>query len=233
MRIVSNFYDYYDSLGSYDKEDTSYYRVKKEISRNTGEDTSKMEAYYRHRYRRYTSNYRLDEYEFFTVLFCGYFYKGIKYNEKFFYNPQKFTEEYETLANKKCVESYLDSTTYYEDHNGDRRYMTEKELVFDKLNHQKRIPKFDASKYNSPVCFYPDYQRIDSAKRHHDVIILDACLKEIEFFRCVSVQETYQEIERWLCNQAPEHKPIPEISDKVMAEIKGFDKYSFRKDKSK
>jgi hypothetical protein len=36
----------------------------------------------------------------------------------------------------------------------------------------------------------------------------------------------------WLNNQAEPRKPIPEISDEIMVEIKGFDKrYSFRKDK--
>jgi hypothetical protein len=28
------------------------------------------------------------------------------------------------------------------------------------------------------------------------------------------------------------NKPIPKIDDKTMAEIKGFDKFSFRKDKA-
>lgn len=33
--------------------------------------------------------------------------------------------------------------------------------------------------------------------------------------------------------QAKPEKPLPKISDEVMAEIKGFDKFSFRKDKSR
>jgi hypothetical protein len=232
MRVVSNFYDYYDGLCSYDKDDISYYRVKKEVSTSTGEDTSKMQKYYRYRYRQWINNYNLDDYEWFTVLFCGHIYKGIKYDKKFYYNPDKFVAVYESKASKKIIEAF-NQEQYFDDYNKDRRLMTEKELVYNKLTHQRLVPKFDATKYNSPVCFYPNYERIDDAKRYHDVIILDACLKEIEFFRCVDVRSTYQEIERWLGNQAPEHKPIPAISDKVMAEIKGFDKYSFRKDKSK
>jgi len=34
-------------------------------------------------------------------------------------------------------------------------------------------------------------------------------------------------------SQAKPEKPLPKISDEVMAEIKGFDKFSFRKDKSR
>ncbi len=233
MRIKSNFYDYYDSLASHDRDDITYYRVKKEICRVTGEDTSSMEITYRHRYRRYVDNYKLDDYDFITILFCGFFYKGIKYNEQFFYNPDKFSAEYESLANKRAVTKYCEEKSYCPDYRGDKRYMTEKELVYDKLTNQKRPTKFDAAKYNSPVCYYPGYEKLDSTGHPRSVIILDACLKQIEFFRCVNIVDTYQQIERWLCNQAPGEKPIPVMDDKTMRDIKGFDKYSFRKDKSK
>ena len=42
----------------------------------------------------------------------------------------------------------------------------------------------------------------------------------------------YQELSMYLGNMAFPNKPIPTISDEVMAEIKGFNKFSFRKDKA-
>ena len=39
----------------------------------------------------------------------------------------------------------------------------------------------------------------------------------------------YQEIQMLLGNLAQPNKPIPEIPDKDMVSIKGFDKWSFRK----
>lgn len=43
--------------------------------------------------------------------------------------------------------------------------------------------------------------------------------------------EAFQDLQMWFGNQAVPEKPIPVPNDKIMAEIKGFDKYSFRKDK--
>ena len=44
---------------------------------------------------------------------------------------------------------------------------------------------------------------------------------------------SFQELFQWHSNLASPEKEIPYIDDKTMAEAKGFNKYSFRKDKSK
>ena len=49
----------------------------------------------------------------------------------------------------------------------------------------------------------------------------------------VDPYQAFQEINMWMSNQAMPEKVIPEIDNKTMIEIKGFDKFSFRKDKSK
>jgi hypothetical protein len=43
--------------------------------------------------------------------------------------------------------------------------------------------------------------------------------------------QAYQEISMFVNNLAIPEKPIPKMSDEDMASIKGFDKFSFRKDK--
>ena len=64
-------------------------------------------------------------------------------------------------------------------------------------------------------------------------IIINPYLKEYKFFRIMSPAQAYQELSMFWGSMAHPEKPIPKISDKIMAEAKGFDKFSFRKDKSK
>lgn len=53
-------------------------------------------------------------------------------------------------------------------------------------------------------------------------------LKDLEFYRKFDAYQAFQEIAMWLGNQAEPRKPIPVLDDVTMAEIKGFDKWSFR-----
>jgi hypothetical protein len=64
-------------------------------------------------------------------------------------------------------------------------------------------------------------------------VTYDACLKDFEFYRVKDAPTAYQEVAMWLGNQADPGKTIPEIDDVTMAEAKGFDKWSFRKQSSK
>lgn len=70
---------------------------------------------------------------------------------------------------------------------------------------------------------------------YHDEIKVsnDPLLKRYNFQTVYSPPNAYQKLESYLYNVARPLKPIPEISDEIMAEAKGFNKYSFRKDKSK
>lgn len=58
-------------------------------------------------------------------------------------------------------------------------------------------------------------------------------LRPFDFMRVMDPYTAFQEISMWLGNQAEPRKPIPVLDDITMAEIKGFNKFSFRKDKSK
>jgi hypothetical protein len=68
--------------------------------------------------------------------------------------------------------------------------------------------------------------------RHKPVkLTLNAHLNRLEFFRVFDAYSAYQEIRMYLSNMAMPNRPIPSVSDKDLIEAKGFDKYSFRKDK--
>ena len=64
-------------------------------------------------------------------------------------------------------------------------------------------------------------------------VILNARLKSMEFYQVVDPFTAYQELRMYLGALAQDEKPIPKIPDKVMLEAKGFDSYSFRKEKTK
>lgn len=64
----------------------------------------------------------------------------------------------------------------------------------------------------------------------YDVIIKNPILKEFDFQKIVNSYEAIQEIEMYIGRLAENNVPkIPVGSDKVIAESKGFDKWSFRK----
>ena len=60
-------------------------------------------------------------------------------------------------------------------------------------------------------------------------IVYNACLKDLEFFRLFDTYTAFQEIAMFLGGLAVPLKEIPEVPDKIMVGIKGFDQWSFRK----
>lgn len=66
------------------------------------------------------------------------------------------------------------------------------------------------------------------------LLTLNPRLSDFEFFRVVSTEQAYQELAMYMASVlAIPEKPIPVIDDRTMAEAKGFDKHSFRKEAAK
>jgi len=55
------------------------------------------------------------------------------------------------------------------------------------------------------------------------------CLKGLDFFKVIDTYTAFQELQMFLGGMARPNKPIPQVPDKDMVSIKGFDKWSFRK----
>lgn len=53
----------------------------------------------------------------------------------------------------------------------------------------------------------------------------------LQFMKVKDIYSTYQELAQYLSNQANPEKPLPILDDKTMRDIKGFDKFSFKKEK--
>ena len=64
-------------------------------------------------------------------------------------------------------------------------------------------------------------------------VMYNCCLKDYKFYKIMKPSVAFQEISMFLGGLAVPQKPIPVPSDKDMVGIKGFDKYSFRKDPQK
>lgn len=65
------------------------------------------------------------------------------------------------------------------------------------------------------------------------VVTHNGRLKDLEFYRLVDPYTAFQEIAMFLGGMASPEKPIPKIDDKTMAQAKGFNKWSFRKEPKK
>lgn len=82
--------------------------------------------------------------------------------------------------------------------------------------------------YKSPVIVF----RSSDFGTYGQVLEINANLSLYNFQSAKSPWEAFQEIERWLSNQAQPEKSIPTVSNNDMIEAKGFDlKTSFRKEK--
>jgi hypothetical protein len=58
--------------------------------------------------------------------------------------------------------------------------------------------------------------------------VYNGSLKELEFFRLLDTYTAFQEIAMFLGGLAVPLKEIPEVPDKIMVGVKGFDQWSFR-----
>jgi hypothetical protein len=85
------------------------------------------------------------------------------------------------------------------------------------------------SKLDVPA-FFEEYPIFVAARGE---IVFNAYLSNIEFYKVLDAYTAFQELEMWFGKKAFPEKTIPAVSDKDMAAAKGFDKFSFRKDKSK
>lgn len=92
--------------------------------------------------------------------------------------------------------------------------------------------------YKSPIVLLaPDIneeQHFGIINTYRTHAIVDANLKMLQFYKVMTIQQCFQQIEMYISNVLVSD-PMPElkISDKLRAESHGFNKESFRKQKSK
>lgn len=232
MKINSNFRDYYDGVQGLGIDyGLTYQRftVAKPVPRKIFLESS-------HRYW-----YGEVRHDTFSVGFCGNVWTGLALSRP---NSQYKATQY--CYRIKDVDEYLEKfysakelDSIYYNRSPNKRYRSyimpsrgDYISLFKRIHeHNLRTNFHDIFQENySPVFVVTSipYQR---SIQH--TMVVNAQLESVNFMRIMDSYSAYQNIAMYLGSLAVPLKPIPKIDDKTMSEIKGFNKYSFRKDKSK
>jgi hypothetical protein len=246
MRIKSDFHDYYDSIQSFGQDQSLIYiRKKIDFPVATELKTKKLpfpsvsldrdHSFARHgdlptSARFYVIGFAGKVYPLFELIWC-YDYPYEKRSE-FCYSMVDIDRTIEKHCNKKAQESYNEfvlrkkrSRDYWRWRNIAIKRATFVEF-FDIWGQEdqtiKAAPLFEK---------YPVW--VIEERRDGWYVCYNCNLKPFKFFKVKDPMTAYQEINMFLSNIAVPQKPIPVPSDKDMVSIKGFDKFSFRKEPSK
>lgn len=221
MRILNtNFHDYYDSVQIHGQDKSLIY-LRKRIEIPI-EKIKNHPPYKLYTYNKFNTEFQVTQY---IIGFCNKIYLCTKLQKnqeppKFAYNLQEVEEFIASNYKKKQIEIFYS----------------------EKWQRNSFQSPFSSPKYKNFKETFELFQNIQNNYKHlfqnHPIftiyskkIIFNDCLKNFEFYKIFDSFSAFQEISMFLGNQAIPIKPIPHIPDKIILEIKGFNKFSFRKDK--
>ncbi|MCL2119505.1 MAG: hypothetical protein FWH27_13875 [Planctomycetaceae bacterium] len=215
MRIISDFHDYYD-VGMQNGIDLQlpYRRFRCE---------EKVDLYVPWDYRLSAWSYK--NYAIIYFGFAGKIYPAIEQ----IYNSNETVYGFNLdMIDPKFFNGYVE--WYCE--RGKRREKERKELLVRFKNHLKKAFAFQDKKE-----FLDLFEQFKTAifvyRLGSGTIVINERLNQYGFQKILPPLKAFQELEMYVGSYLT--KPVieePPISDKIKAEIHGFDKYSFRKDKS-
>jgi hypothetical protein len=228
MRIISDFRDYYDCLQGLD-EDKKTLWIRKPLK----EEHSWRFTGWNH----YTGDapHVLEH----MIGFCNGLYPLFSIWTPYVPETNPVLVRCYTLAQvdafirkyyrKDAVEQYMAAPLY-----GRKRIGIRSRVEFEHFFKGWELHKAECEKHYAPVF---EKQRTavfviecQGGYGRGTTIEYNACLREYQFARIFDPASAYQEISMFMSNLAVPIKPIPKLDDVTMAEIKGFDKFSFRKD---
>lgn len=205
MRIISSFHDYYDCVARCGEHSPFpiYLREPKVV-----------ESDYRYRSRVFgDSIYGYD----FEIDFCGKIYRAIKVRSTYYYSAQNLHNALSNILSKRQYQEYCERHNWF---------TTSKRNIENWFNPTgDDIPK-SYSDFNTPI----------SCKRYEGnkcITVRNCRLKDYEFHKVKDTYSCYQELEQYLSALAAPQEIIPEISNADKIAAHGFNRFSFRKDKSK
>lgn len=217
MRIISNFRDYYDSLMAYDSDRDIVYKRTEVIQEN-------------YSYSSWISYNGIDIYPI-GVGFCEEFYRGvqIKYRVKAYpapnmisyycYDKSKVLE----LVNANNEDIVRPLYTYKMNDKYHRKDTVKK--INDVFDYRDMTGTF--IEHNCPIFVV----KATSDWKDKGKLRINTNIGKYEFQKVLDPYTAYQKLKSYVEGMAQPLRPIPELSDEVMQEIKGFDhKYSFRKE---
>lgn len=160
-------------------------------------------------------------YGFVIIGFCGKLYPAYKVSN---YHKDYITKYSGEWIHKWCY-SIDDVIEFNEQH--DQKLIKNNHLyIKQSFNNYRQMSSY--MKLETLFEKYPIF-----VTNNYGTLTYNECLRQYEFYKIVDPFLAFQEISIFLNNIARPMKPIPEIDDKLLAEAKGFDKWSFRKEPTK
>ena len=216
MRIISDFRDYYDGLQ--DGSDPRVWNRKQEI----------LGSIDRNRYQKIY--YALD-----CIGFCGELYPCISVIKNSLSNPAGIYYDLESF--RKDYPRQEKKHNYWRPWNIDEAFTY---FQMDRVYCKKYFEEFQ-----TPLFYMHDFnlyrRKIEQEKTRY--MVLNPQLQFYKFYRMKDMYSTIQELEMYIFDVLQLHsrgktkyqgKTMDStVSDKDLTAAKGFDKYSFRKEKSK
>lgn len=220
MRIISNFRDYYDSLMAYDSDRDIIYKRTEVVHENYV----------------YTSWYNYNGINIYPLCigFCGEVFLGVHIQYRVQAYPESELVSYYCYDKSKVMElinsnnenivrplySYKLNDKYHR-----KEAIRDTECAFTQTGVSNIF-----SEYNCPIFV----AKASKAWNNKGKLRINTNIGRYEFQKVLDPYTAYQKLKTYVEGMAQPLRPIPELSDEVMQEIKGFDhKYSFRKEPSK
>jgi hypothetical protein len=244
MRIKSDFHDFYDCAQAYGQDQSLVY-IRKKIDFPVGTELKVKKLPFSvpklTDHRGYTRVGELPSYtRFYIVGVAGKIYPVFEfvwdYAEEhskdckvFCYSMADIEKVIATRCSKKYKDLFNGAILEKKRYNRWSYHMPFRKSAFEDFfsewNSEDQAAKVQALFRQYPVWVI---------EHRHDgwYVCYNCSLKEVKFFKVKDAVTTYQEIAMFLGGLAVPQKPIPVPSDKDMVGIKGFDKFSFRKDPS-
>lgn len=229
MRIISKKHDYYDRVQQYGQDDITYIRTEQKIQIN---------------YNGHDLYYSLGRYGYEGVVlsegligFCGKLYPYVSISctgKKIYCYTIDVVDQYLEKNYPKTIDEFLLKKYRYSRIRYNFRGKTSIRDFVEAYLKYFSVP--ENQKELKEITKYFDMAPIFSVHKagyKEGFVHLNCLLRPYEFYRVLDVQRTFQELQMWMSNIAKPIKPIPHIDDVTMAEAKGYDKFSFRKEKSK
>ena len=214
MRIVSKFTDYYDRIMQYgiEHDDVVYVRESKRIAG--------FFPYY-HPRNCYTSGYLIG---FAGQVYPIVYYPGSSTMPSRLYKTIYDWHEYQKIEDSQAQKNKPVNSRYY-------RHGLSSYDINDDINHYNQLLNNDYSTLFSqaPIWVVKTYACYNKQRE----LELNPCLRSYDFAKVLDPYTAFQNLRMWLSAQAHPEPPIPQIDDKTMAEAKGFNKWSFRKEPTK
>lgn len=228
MRIISKKHDYYDCIQKYGQDDILYIRDEKEVKINF--TFNSISEYIGSSDRGFSLHNQL-------IGFCGKLYPCIylrypRYGDKgtCYYSMELLDNHIQKIFPKLAKEFDKKSRRYFRRYSKTWQSSIRDEIngYFEWFNQQENKAKLVIlnKMFDLAPLFSVHYHSYNES-----LIILNCMLRNYEFYKVFDVQRTFQELQMWMSNIAKPIKPLPRIDDVTMAEAKGYDKFSFRKEK--